>query len=636
MLKAGVPRSAVEHKMIRDGKDPSVLNGTGGKESRSDLEKYRKMLKAGVPLGAVMQRAARDGIDASLLDQKKSQSGAKKKKKEARNDGRKWKKVFWEEVEEENLAKRSIWVSSPRSKSPKPAVTATTPSSSRSRSSSADSRAPSPFQFNEREQAEIATLFSAKTSPDSTKGKRKRLGKRTLPTSSSTALFILDQNRANNLSIMLRRFGFTNHERSFARIRGALRLLDPDAVPGAVDQRAGTEDDRKDDSDDASRGESPEPLGSDAAEIIFSTAPIDEDRAAMRDFATAHGGIQSLPKALQDRLGFAERFTFECLRVPRHEVKIKCLLFRARHEDEVADLRFDLNVMCSACREVMESKALRQLFTVALALGNTLNKGTSIGSASGIKLSSIHKFAQVKSFGGRTTALHYLALVVQTRRRFALNVTRECSHLPTAASLSLDDMKKAVEEMRTSICVFGEECNSLREEGGPESMSPLEFFERAQNIQDELEESLGLALALYEDVKVYFVADMPSQELLAEVNTFVEDVARAARENDESRSRALKRYRSKQRKQAEQNQGQSERKEELRPRKGAWKDAQPERPPPLTSLASSLSLPSTSSERNMFSSSATDSSTSSSTRKMTMMTSRTTPKKRRASKIAFS
>ena len=76
MLKMGLPRGAVEQKMIADGLDPALLDAPPVEEAPpapaaaagSDVAKYKKMLKMGLPRGAVEQKMAADGLDPALLD----------------------------------------------------------------------------------------------------------------------------------------------------------------------------------------------------------------------------------------------------------------------------------------------------------------------------------------------------------------------------------------------------------------------------------------------------------------------------------------------------------------------------------------------------------------------------------------
>lgn len=76
MLKQGVPRGAVQHRMTMDGLDPALLDGAPpsapepapAPAGAPDISKYLQMLKQGVPRGAVQQRMMLDGLDPALLD----------------------------------------------------------------------------------------------------------------------------------------------------------------------------------------------------------------------------------------------------------------------------------------------------------------------------------------------------------------------------------------------------------------------------------------------------------------------------------------------------------------------------------------------------------------------------------------
>ena len=84
MLKMGLPHDAVKHSLQRDGKEPSILDldpkkslasqmkadieGDGPLKDHPDYEKYFKMLKMGLPLGAVKNSLVRDGKDPAIMD----------------------------------------------------------------------------------------------------------------------------------------------------------------------------------------------------------------------------------------------------------------------------------------------------------------------------------------------------------------------------------------------------------------------------------------------------------------------------------------------------------------------------------------------------------------------------------------
>jgi len=112
MLKMSVPLGAVETTLVRDGKDPNVMdldpekslksqlrkeeeNGPNLKEE-PDCAKYFKMLKIGLPMGAVKNTLVRDGKDPMVIDldpekylKSQTDAGSKKEKSIKKSQPRK-------------------------------------------------------------------------------------------------------------------------------------------------------------------------------------------------------------------------------------------------------------------------------------------------------------------------------------------------------------------------------------------------------------------------------------------------------------------------------------------------------------------------------------------------------------------
>ena len=143
MLKMGLPPDAVKHSMVRDGVDPSVLDGihspplpqksSGSPALKDDpkYEKYFKMLKMGLPLDAVKHAMSRDGLDPSVMDgtagsenTSKQESGgfglgsaaalkasmAKITKSSAKpKDTIRRMRIHWEAMHHESIANNSVW-----------------------------------------------------------------------------------------------------------------------------------------------------------------------------------------------------------------------------------------------------------------------------------------------------------------------------------------------------------------------------------------------------------------------------------------------------------------------------------------------------------------------------------------------
>jgi heat shock protein HspQ len=135
MLTMGLPMGAVRNALVRDGKDPDIMDldpnkslesqiGGGDKDTGIPLKddpeyaKYFKMVSMGLPPGAVRNALQRDGKDPSIMDldptksvafQMQNRGGrpsatAKKPKKRVRR-----KKIYWKPLDPNQIKKDSLW-----------------------------------------------------------------------------------------------------------------------------------------------------------------------------------------------------------------------------------------------------------------------------------------------------------------------------------------------------------------------------------------------------------------------------------------------------------------------------------------------------------------------------------------------
>jgi hypothetical protein len=147
MLKMGLPVGAVKNALVRDGKDPAIMDLNPDKSLKSqqnsgdddeeekdtgpplkedpEYVKYFKMLKMGLPVGAVKNALVRDGKDPAIMDldpeksllsqtkksKKKSNTTKKKVKKKAEPKKPKVrrKKIYWNAIDDSKVKEDSIW-----------------------------------------------------------------------------------------------------------------------------------------------------------------------------------------------------------------------------------------------------------------------------------------------------------------------------------------------------------------------------------------------------------------------------------------------------------------------------------------------------------------------------------------------
>jgi hypothetical protein len=98
MLKMGIPRQGVENKMLEEGVDPALLDGSSGSSSSSSSSSQQQKL------------------DSAATDATIAAAAAAPKKKKRKKDGVKRKKLFWEALDKHSLpaAMVSIWSPPPR------------------------------------------------------------------------------------------------------------------------------------------------------------------------------------------------------------------------------------------------------------------------------------------------------------------------------------------------------------------------------------------------------------------------------------------------------------------------------------------------------------------------------------------
>ncbi|XLT59019.1 hypothetical protein HN873_051623 [Arachis hypogaea] len=103
------------------------------------------------------------------------------------------------------------------------------------------------------------------------------------------------------------------------------------------------------------------------------------------------------------------------MKVPRVESKLRVFSFKIQFLSQVTEFKKSLNAVNSACEEVRKSVKLKEIMKKILFLGNTLNQGTTRGSAIGFKLDSLLKLTDTHASNNKMTLMHYLCKVQADR-----------------------------------------------------------------------------------------------------------------------------------------------------------------------------------------------------------------------------
>jgi hypothetical protein len=139
---------------------------------------------------------------------------------------------------------------------------------------------------------------------------------------------------------------------------------------------------------------------------LLKFIPTDEELAALK-------GID--PADLK-QLAFAENFMLEISEIDKYGEKLQALYFKTCYNEYEDDADAFIAWLHGASEDVANSKKLKELLKIILALGNYMNAGQR-GGAFGFKLNSILKMMDTKSVltGRKHTLLHYLVDLIEKK-----------------------------------------------------------------------------------------------------------------------------------------------------------------------------------------------------------------------------
>ncbi|XP_017096188.2 disheveled-associated activator of morphogenesis 1 isoform X2 [Drosophila bipectinata] len=200
--------------------------------------------------------------------------------------------------------------------------------------------------------------------------------------------------------------------------------------------------------------DSNEQLALDMVEQLLKFTPSAEERALLDEHSE---DIESLARA--------DRFLYEISKIPHYEQRLKSLHYKKRFMLTVNDLIPRITSVMEASREVARSRRLRKLLELVLALGNYMNRGAR-GNASGFRLASLNRLADTKSSAAKgTTLLHYLVQVIERKFKDLLKLEDDIPHVREASKVSLGEMDKDIQMLRTGLADVAREIEFHRSSG---------------------------------------------------------------------------------------------------------------------------------------------------------------------------
>lgn len=397
MLKIGMPPDVVKHAMVRDGVDPSILDGDPNKPASNKpigvplkedpmYQKYIKMLGFGLPMEAVKHAMERDGLGSAVMDQDHNlpvptMQSSQEDDEPIEKDSHRRARLHWKPLRK--VTSNSLWAKIDQE---------------------VDDIEIDEEEFQELFQVEKG---AAAATPAASAAQNKR----------GSSVRVIDPKRANNGGIILARLKMSHDDMA-------------DAVD-RINEHA---------------------LTAEQIENIIEYLPAKEERKSLEAYML-EGGQDAAEKF--DGLCECEKFMVSMMTVKHAKRKVRALLFKLQFESCLEDIHNDTTAIESACDNLSNSVRLRQLFGFVLTFGNRLNMAGKGGigkrKAGAFTLDSLLKLNQAKAFDKKTTFLNYLVLIVQRNNESLLNFKDDLPAVFKADKIFWDSCLADLEEVENQL-----------------------------------------------------------------------------------------------------------------------------------------------------------------------------------------
>ncbi|XP_037070758.1 protein diaphanous-like [Pollicipes pollicipes] len=242
-------------------------------------------------------------------------------------------------------------------------------------------------------------------------------------------------------------------------------------------------------------------------------------------------------RAEYDDLAEAEQFAITIGSIKRLLPRLKSMSFKLRFAEMVQDVKPAIVAATAACEEVTSSKKFARMLELILLMGNYMNTGSQNAQAVGFEISYISKLNNTKDVENRTTLIHYLAEVVESKHPELLNFMDEISHVERAAKVSQEQVMKLMRQMETATKNLETDLKNNKVALSPDDkfMDVMSDFSVMARQQVDILSNMSQKMSqLFSRIAEYFVFDKQKyvmEDFFGDVNTFIQHFQGAYRDN---------------------------------------------------------------------------------------------------------
>ena len=131
---------------------------------------------------------------------------------------------------------------------------------------------------------------------------------------------------------------------------------------------------------------------------------------------------------------------------------------------------------------LFKSTFYKQVLKFILMIGNSMNEGTRHGGAVGFRMENLSQLSSVKSNDGQTSLMDFIVMSINGKNPELKNFTQELEPVSKARVVSISEVSKGVQELKTGSTAIKKRLALPVEEGDGFPAYLQEFISEAEGI----------------------------------------------------------------------------------------------------------------------------------------------------------
>merc|ERR1712038_141227 len=216
----------------------------------------------------------------------------------------------------------------------------------------------------------------------------------------------------------------------------------------------------------------------DAIELLQRIEPNAEEIKAYREF--------SFKKQDPNELTEEDRFMLKLSKVERLPAKLEIMSFMSTYYEFLHAVRPRIESVFLASKSTRNAKKFKKILEIILAFGSYMNSSKK-GSAYGFRMSSLDNLAITKSSDKKSTIVHYIVDVVNSKYPDLKGFEVELKYIEKAAQFSLENIVTDVAELSKGMNLTLKELAARQNTPGMKTQRTMALKDFCDNASSQLE-----------------------------------------------------------------------------------------------------------------------------------------------------